>query len=346
MKAWLVNGKGEPLQVMRAAPRDLPALGPGEMRVKVAAASLGLPDYMMCTGAYPATPQDGPFTPGGEVVGTVVAVGPGVKTSIGTRVMGMTDFWRGYGSFAEECLVREDEVNPAPDFLSDAAAAPFRIAYHTAWCGIVRNAKAKPGETMLVLGAAGGTGASAVDLGVAVGCRVIAVVAGAEKAAYVRTLGAEVVIDRERENVAAAVMDATGGKGADLIYDPVGGTAGEEAFGLIALEGRFMLVGFASGRWPNIEAWHTLGKNCSLVGVYAGRSFGGDIHALAHREMMELFRQGKLHDLHTAQVDFDSLPHALAHVGTGRQIGRTVMLMDYPHTPAVLRAKARWQELN
>ena len=327
MRAWLVHGKGEPTEVMKLGQRELPALGPGEMRVKVAAASMGLPDYMMCTGAYPATPQDGPFTPGGEVVGTVVATGPDVATKIGTRVMGMTDFWRGLGSFAEECLVREDEVNPAPDFIADAAAAGFRIAYHTAWCGIVRNAKAQPGETMLVLGAAGGTGASAVDLGKATDLRVIAVVAGPEKAAYVRTLGADVVIDRLSQNVPQAVMDATGGKGADLIYDPVGGAAGEEAFGLIAMEGRFMLVGFASGRWPAIEAWHTLGKNCSLVGVYAGRSFGGDVHALAHRQMMELYRQGKLHDLHAKQVGFADVPMALAEVGAGTVLGRTVMMM-------------------
>jgi NADPH2:quinone reductase len=326
VQAWQVHAAGQPTEVMRIGQVDLPALAPGEMRVKVAAACLGLPDYFMCTAEYPATPSPRPFTPGQEAVGTVVAVGPDVKTAVGTRVMGMTDFWRGLGSLAEECLVREDEVNPAPDFISDDAAASFRIAYHTGWLGVVRNGRAKAGETMLVLGAAGGTGAAAVQLGKAMGVRVIAVAGADDKLKYCKDLGADEVIDRRAEKVAERVMALTGGRGAELIYDPVGGAAGEEAMTCIAMEGRFLVVGFAAGSWPNIECWHTLGRNCSLVGVYAGRSFGGDVHGEIHRELMALYRDKKIRSLTTQTVPFAGVPAALQELPGSNQIGRTVMV--------------------
>ena len=326
-RAWQTVAAGQPRHVMRIGGVDLPALAPGEMRVKVAAACLGLPDYFMCTGEYPATPSPRPFTSGQEVVGTVLAVGPDVATSVGTRVMGMTDFWRGLGSFAEECIVCADEVNPAPDFISDAAAASFRIAYHTGWLGVVRNGRAKAGETMLVLGAAGGTGAAAVQLGKVVGLRVIAVAGADDKLAYCKELGADEVIDRRSQNVPETVMALTGRRGAEVIYDPVGGTAGEAAMSCIAMEGRFLVVGFAEGRWPNIECWHTLGRNCSLVGVYAGRSFGGDVHGEIHRALMALYRDKKIRSLTTRVVPFADVPAALAELPGSNQIGRTVMVI-------------------
>jgi len=325
-KAWKIHAEGQPRDVLRPAQTDLPALGPGEMRVRVAAAALGLPDYFMCTGQYPANPKDGPFTPGGEVVGIVIAVGPGVKTPLGTRVMGMTDFWRGYGSLAEECIVKEDEVNPAPNFISDDAAAGLRIAYHTGWVGLVTNGKTQPGETVLVLGAAGGTGAAAIELSKALGARVIAVASSPQKIEYCRKLGADEVIDRTKENVVEAVMRLTGGKGADLIYDPVGGTAGEEAFEAIAMQGRFLLVGWACGRWPDIPAWKTLIRNCSLAGVYAGRSYGGDVHGHIHDGLMELYKEGKIRSLTTRTIGFDEVPDALQILPDG-QLGRTVMIL-------------------
>ncbi|HTJ62840.1 MAG TPA: NADPH:quinone oxidoreductase family protein [Alphaproteobacteria bacterium] len=324
-KAWKIHAEGQPTQVMRAEQTELPALASGEMRVKVAAAALGLPDFFMCTGQYPANPKDGPFTPGGEVVGTVIAVGPDVKTPVGTRVLGMTDFWRGYGSLAEECIVREDEVNPAPDFISDEAGAALRIAYHTAWVGLVTNGKTQPGETVLILGAAGGTGAAAIELSKAVGARVIAVASTEEKRDYCRKLGADDVIDPKTQNVREETMRLTGGKGADLIYDPVGGEAGEEAFEAIAMQGRFLLVGWACGRWPDIPAWKTLIRNSSLVGVFAGRSYGGDVHADIHKGLMAFYREGKVRSLTTRTIGFDEVPAALEELPKG-QLGRTVMV--------------------
>ena len=256
----------------------------------------------------------------------MIAVGPDVTTPIGTRVLGMTDFWRGYGSLAEECIVREDEVNPAPDFISDDAAAGLRIAYHTAWCGLVTNGKTQPGETVLVLGAAGGTGAAAIELSKALGARVIAVASSPEKLEYCRKLGADDVIDRTSQNVVAETMRLTGGHGADLIYDPVGGAAGEEAFDAIAMQGRFLLVGWACGRWPEIPIWKTLMRNCSLVGVYAGRSYDGAMHAAMHKGLMEFYKAGKIRSLTTRTIGFDGVPDALQILPEG-QLGRTVMVL-------------------
>src|SRR5205807_846354 len=125
-----------------------------------------------------------------------------------------------------------------------------------------------------------------------------------EKVRYCRELGADEVIDHKTESVPQRIMELTDGRGAELIYDPVGGKAGEEAFGAIALGGRFLVVGFASGKWPAIEAWHTLGRNCSLVGVYAGRSFGAELHAHCHHDLMALYQKGKIRSLTTRTVSF------------------------------------------
>ena len=202
----------------------------------------------------------------------------------------------------------------------------MRIAYHTAWVGLVTNGKTQPDETVLVLGAAGGTGAAAIQLSKALGAKVIAVASSAEKLDYCRILGADHVIDRTSQNVVEETMRLTGGKGADLIYDPVGGTAGEEAFDAIAMGGRFLLVGWACGRWPDIAIWKTLMRNSSLVGVYAGRSYGGDVHAGIHDGLMEFYRAGKISSLTTRTIGFDEVPDALQLLPAG-QLGRTVMVL-------------------
>lgn len=328
MRAWRTYPAGEPKDVMRLEDVPAPEPGEGELRVRVSAAGLGLPDYMMCKDQYPGTPVQRPFTSGQEVVGIVSKAGAGTSTPVGARVMGMTDFWSGRGSLAEECIVREDEVNPAPQFISDADAASFRIAYHTAWLGVVRNGRAKAGETLLVLGASGGTGAAAVMLGKAIGMRVIAVASPGEKSQYCRDLGADDVIDRTAQRVPDAVLALTNGAGADIIYDPVGGELGDEAIQAIAMEGRFIFIGFASGRWAHFEAWQTMLKNCSLVGAYAGRSFPGEVHAEIHNELMKLYASGKIRSMTRNVVSFDDVPSALSTLPLSGQLGRTVVSMN------------------
>jgi NADPH2:quinone reductase len=160
----------------------------------------------------------------------------------------------------------------------------------------------------------------------ALGARVIAVASSPEKCGYCRELGADDVIDRTGHDVVQEVMRLTEGRGANLIYDPVGGAAGEAAFDAIAMGGRFLLVGWACGRWPDIPIWKTLIRNSSLVGVYAGRSYGGDIHADMHNRLMEFYKTGKIKSLTTRVIGFADVPDALQILPQG-QLGRTVMVL-------------------
>lgn len=170
MKAWQVHGSGEPTDVLRQVDRDVPDPGAEQVRIRVAATGLGLPDVLMCRGTYPLTPAL-PFTPGQELVGTVTAVGPGVDIAIGTRVLGVSDFISGNGSFAAETLAYASNVFPAPATMDDSTAAGFWIPNMTAWIGLVDRGGLEAGQRTAVLGAAGGSGIAAVQLGKARGRR-------------------------------------------------------------------------------------------------------------------------------------------------------------------------------
>ena len=198
MQAWQVTGTGEPADVLSLVDVDVPEPGPGHVRIRVTAAGIGLPDVLMCRGTYPLTPPL-PFTPGQEATGTVTAVGEGVDLPIGAPVMGVTVFYEGNGSFAEECLVLAESAFAVPPGLADAEAAGFWIPHLTAWIGLVDRGRIAPGDWLAVLGAAGGSGAAAVQLGCALGARVIAMVSDEERAVFCRSLGAEAtVIHRDR----------------------------------------------------------------------------------------------------------------------------------------------------
>ncbi len=323
MRAWQVSGAGEPAAVLHMVDIDLPVPGPGEVRVRVHAAALGLPDVFMCRSSYPLTPAL-PFVPGQEMCGTVDAVGDGVELAVGTRVMGVTSFVDGHGGFAEMTLGRAATLFPVGDAMSDADAAAFRIGYSTAWIGLVRRGGLQAGETLLVLGAAGGSGAAAVLLGRALGARVIAVVAGADKREYCSALGADVVVDRLVDQVADTVRAVTRGRGADVVYDPVGGDAAREALRVVARDGRFLAVGFASGRWVEVSASHAVRGSYSLVGVYAG-GYTLDENQADQRALMSLVDRGDLGGFVTRVVPFDELPAALERLARGEAIGKTVL---------------------
>ena len=190
MKAWQVQGVGEPADVMRMVERQLPDPGPGQVKIEVSAAGIGLPDVLMCRGTYPLTPP-GPFTPGQELAGTVTAVGSGVDMPVGTRVMGVSDFMNGNGSFAGEALALAVTVLPAPDAMDDCAAAGFWIPNMTAWIGLVDRGHLQAGQRLVVLGAAGGSGIAAVQLGKALGAEVVAVASDESRAEFCRSYGAD-----------------------------------------------------------------------------------------------------------------------------------------------------------
>ncbi len=324
MLAWQVHTAGEPADVLRAVEVDVPAPGPGEIRVRVTAAGLGLPDVLMCRGTYPLTPQL-PFTPGQEAAGVVTAVGEGATHAIGDRVMFVSAFYNGHGSFARECLAQSASAFPVPDGLTDAEAAGFWIPHLTAWTGLVERGRLAAGEWLAVLGAAGGSGIAAVQLGRALGARVISVVGDDERAAFCRGLGAEVTIDHRAGSLAPALREATAGRGVDVIYDPVGGDMAEDAAAALARNGRLLAVGFASGRWPKLAAHDLVVANASLVGVFAGGQTRAELDEI-HRSLSRLVADGALRNAVTATPTFAELPDALQRLADRRVVGKLVMI--------------------
>jgi NADPH2:quinone reductase len=325
MRAWQVQDAGEPEAVLHEVEVDRPEPGPGQVRIRVTAAGIGLPDVLMCRGSYPLTPGR-PFTPGQEATGVVTAAGEGTSLAIGDRVMGVTMFWQGSGSFAEECLLDAGSAFGAPEGLSDAEAAGFWIPNMTGWIGLVDRGRIAAGDHLVVLGAAGGSGIAAVQLGDALGAHVVAVVGGEEKAAYCRELGADVTIDhRTAGPLADAIREATGGRGADLVYDPVGGDAAEAAARALTRHGRLLAVGFASGRWPTVATHDLVTSNTSVVGVFAGGYAREELEAI-HTRLSGLVADGRLRNAVTRQVPWDGLPGALQRMARRDVIGKQVLV--------------------
>jgi NADPH2:quinone reductase len=331
MKAWSVTGVGSPNEVMVLGERDAPEPGPGEVQVQVAAAGLGLPDVFMCRGSYAFSPTL-PFTPGQEVVGVVSKLGENSVASIGQRLMGVTSFYVGNGGYAEYCIVSDRTSYPVPKAMGDAEAAAFSIPFHTAWVGLKFRAHMQAGETLVVHGAAGGTGTAAVQLGKALGARVMATVSTPEKGDLCRSLGADEVIDNTREDFVAKVLELTDGRGADVIYDPVGGDTCERSVTCTASQGRILAVGFASGRWGAPATDRMVMRNCSLLGVFVG-AYNHDQMLTAHHELLQLHAQGLLTAVPETTVGFDAVAEELTRLERREAKGKTVALVA-PHTPA------------
>jgi NADPH2:quinone reductase len=320
-RAWVVRKHGEPVDALCLEDVAHDPLAPAQLRIRVHAAALALPDVFMCRGMYPLTPPL-PFTPGQEVAGTVVEAGPQATTPLGARVMAITDFVHRHGGFAEHVIADEDNAYAVPAGMGDAEAAGFLIAYQTAWIGLVRRAQLATTDTVLVLGAAGGTGSAAVQLARALGATVVAVANGEAKSRHCRALGAHHVVDRSRDDVADAVRALTGGRGASVVYDPVGGAAADAALRCIANEGRFLAVGFAAGAWPRFDAHRLVVGNYSAVGVYAG-AYTRPERVEMVAALAELVARGALRPCVTP-VAFEDLPAALAGVAAGTTCGRPV----------------------
>ncbi|MFJ4611458.1 NADPH:quinone oxidoreductase family protein [Streptomyces griseus] len=316
MQAWRVHRNGEPGEVMRLEETDRPTPGDGQVLVEVRAANVNFPDALLCRGQYQVRPPL-PFTPGVEVCGT---------TEDGRRVLATPAL--PHGGFADVVVADEAALLPAPDALDDAEAAALHIGYQTGWFGLHRRARLQPGETLLVHAAAGGVGSAAVQLGKAAGAKVIGVVGGPEKAAVARGLGCDVVIDRRAEDLVAAVKEATGGRGADVVYDPVGGDAYAKSTKCVAFEGRILVVGFASGVIPTPGLNHALVKNYSVVGLHWGLYNTKDPAAVraCHEELTELAEQGIVKPLVSERVAMAGAAEAVQRVADGTSTGRIVVL--------------------
>jgi NADPH2:quinone reductase len=292
--------------------------------VRVRAAAANFPDVLMARGHYQVRPPL-PFTPGIEACGDVVALGEGVThVAVGDRVLGGAEIPT--GSFADVTLMSGTDTFRAPESLDDAQAASLHLAYQTGWFGLHRRARLRAGETLLVHAAAGGVGSAAVQLGKAAGARVIAVVGSAGKAEVASSLGADVVVDRSREDFVAVVKDVTGGRGADVVYDPVGGAAFTGSTKCVAFEGRIVVVGFTSGEIPSPALSHALVKNYSIVGLHWGlyRTLGIDLVHEAYAELARLSDEGKISPLVSERIALDAVPDALQRLAAGTTTGRVV----------------------
>ncbi len=243
-----------------------PVPGPGEVRLRVHAAGVNFPDYLIIQRKYQVRPEL-PFTPGAEVSGTVLETGPGVtRLRCGERVAAFVSL----GGFAEEVIAREAACFPLPDHVDDAVGAAFLLTYGTTWHALADRAALRRGERLLVLGAAGGVGLAACDIGRHLGAEVIAAASSAEKLALCREYGASETIDYTAEDLRAGIARASAGAGPDVIYDPLGGDFAEPAFRAIAWRGRYLVIGFAAGKIPALPLNLPLLKGASLVGVFWG----------------------------------------------------------------------------
>lgn len=322
MLAWQVTGAGEPADVLRLEEIPVPEPKPGEVLVEVWSAGLNFTDAMLARGTAPDCPK-APFTLGQEFCGEVVAVGDGVNRGrLGERVVGVASPM--HGSLARFALARASDVFSAPSQLDDAHASVFHIAYQTGWFGLYRRANLHVGDTLLVHAAAGGLGSAAVQLGRAAGARVIAVVGGPDKVSVARRLGAHTVIDRSDQDVVPAVLEATGGHGVDVVFDPVGGPAFGVTRQVIAAEGRVVVVGFASGQVPSVAAGEVQAGNYSVLGLAWGRyrTDNPDLVARAHDDLCSLVAVGALAPLVSDRLAFEDAPDGIARIAAGSTVGR------------------------
>jgi NADPH:quinone reductase len=265
MKAIVCSSYGPPAN-LQYVDIDDPIVGRYEVLIRVHACSVNFPDTLIIQGLYQFKPEF-PFSPGSDIAGVVESIGSEVTNwKIGDEVIAMIPF----GGFAEKVSVHKSVIFPKPPKMDMIQAASFLLAYGTSYYALLDRAKVHKGESLLVLGAAGGVGLTAVELGKVLGATVIAAASSDEKLALCKEYGAEYTINYTTENIKDKVKEITEGKGVDVIYDPVGGPLAEQALRAIGWEGRYLVIGFASGEIPKIPLNLTLLKSCQIVGVFWG----------------------------------------------------------------------------
>ncbi len=325
MRAWRLHELGDPWDVLKLEEVTSPEPGPGMARVSVEACDLNFADILQCQGSY-QEPLDPPFTPGMAVAGTVLEIGPDSQLSVGDRVLGLGA--EGWGGYAEEALVRSDNMRHVPADVPMPMAAAMHVIYGTGWFALHRRGQIQPGETVLVLAAAGGVGSAAVQMAKLAGCKVIAAAGGAHKVEVCRQLGADVVIDYKADDLYKSVMDATDGRGCEVVYDPVGGEYFDIARRLVAWEGRLLVVGFASGTIPTIPANHVLVKSYSVVGVHMGGYRGrmDDVLDECYSQLWRWAADGTLEPLISSELPLDDLIGGLRALSNRETTGRVLLL--------------------
>ena len=322
MKAVLCKEWGGP-ETLAFGDVEPPSPGPGEIKVAVKAAGVNFADTLMIAGTYQVKPPF-PFVPGLEVAGEVIGCGEGVsRVRPGDRVMGFAR----HGCFAEEAVVEEMAAVPLAPEIDDITAAAMPVVYGTSHVGLTYRAGLKPDETLLVLGAAGGVGLSAVEIGRAVGATVIAAASSTEKLALAETHGAHHLVNYAEEDLRERVKALTDGRGADVIFDPVGGDAFDAAMRCIAWEGRILVIGFASGRIPQAACNIVLVKNISIVGFPWGAYAGHNPELLRDSlaELVSWHTEGKVNPHVSHVLPLAEAGQALELLMTRRSTGKVVL---------------------
>jgi NADPH:quinone reductase len=292
MRALVCKELGLPEKLSLVTDWPVPDLGDHDVLINVKAAGLNFPDVLIIQGKYQIQPEL-PFVPGGECSGVVSAIGAKVsRVQVGDEVISMG----AAGGFCEEMVASEFAVFKKPEALSFEQAAGISITYFTSYYALKQRAQLQKGETLLVLGAAGGVGTSAIEIGKQMGAKVIAAASSDEKLELCKQLGADEVINYSTDSLKDKIKELTGGKGVDVVYDPVGGDLSEPALRGMAWNGRFLVIGFAAGPIPSVPLNLALLKGCSIVGVFWGRFSGEEPEENMNNidELWELFNSGKL----------------------------------------------------
>ncbi len=305
---------------------DDPQIGKHDVLVDVVAAGINFPDLLVVAGKYQdKTPP--PFVPGNEAAGTIAQIGDEVRGyAVGDRVILMP---RG-GAFAERCRVNVSQIAPLPSALSFEQGAGFGVVFGTSYHALKQCARLQPGETVLVLGAAGGVGAAAVELAKTMGARVIAAASSAEKLAFARAAGADETINYTDDNLRDSVKALTDGAGVDVVYDPVGGEIAEQAFRSLAWHGRHLVIGFASGDIPSMPANIALLKEAQLVGVWWGTWIAkhpGE-HARNMQELAAWVADGRLRATVSETFALDDYKAAFRRLSERKAMGKVILRMD------------------
>jgi NADPH2:quinone reductase len=325
MKAVLCKQFGPPESlVVEELPS--PKAGPGEVVVSVKAASLNFPDVLIIQDKYQFKPPR-PFAPGHEFAGDITELGEGVTGyKAGDRVIGMI----GHGGYATEAVVDQGSLLPMPKNMSYEDGAAFTMTYGTSYYALKQRSSYKPGETLLVTGASGGVGLTAVELGALMGLKVIAAVGSDEKMEVCRKYGATMFVNYSKEKMRDKVKELTGGNGADIIYDAVGGDAFDESVRCIAWYGRLLVVGFAAGRIPSLPANLALLKSCDVRGVFYGAWRGREpVEARKNfDEMLAWYAEGKLKPHISMTFPLEKGPDAMNALLSRKATGKVVLTID------------------
>jgi len=302
-----------------------PTLSPNQVLIAVEACGVNFPDVLIIQNKYQFKPEL-PFAPGGEVAGKILAIGDQVQGfQVGQDVLALC----GWGGFAEKVAVDVDRVFPLPPGLSAEVAATTLYTYGTSYYALKDRANLQPGETLLVLGAAGGVGLAAVELGKLMGAKVIAAASSEEKLALCRQKGAELTINYETEDLKTRIKDLTDGKGVDVVYDPVGGKFTESALRGMAWKGRYLIVGFADGEIPQIPMNLPLLKGCSIMGVFWGQFSKVEAKASFQniRQLVAWIQEGKIKQHIGRTYSLEEAPEALRAILDRKMLGKGVVVI-------------------